>query len=167
MEYNFLSSFTIFLPSFSPSFCLAAFTATPAFTELDSVRTAGNTEIQMKRATVPAAQIAEQTGERLRAGILSHTQCVSAQSLTLGLRQVLVPEYLVDGWMDGWMDRWMRCINLDGSVPISDSGKWLKHLLPCPLPFCFSNPLFLGEDGSKRIKLAFWGSLFSNLLCLS
>ena len=92
----------------------------------------------MKRAAVPTAQIAEETGGRLRAGILALASCLP-RTLCWVLDKDLFPEHLVGGGMDGWMDGWMRCLNLDGRVPISDSVKWLKlppH--PRPLPVAFS-----------------------------
>lgn len=57
----------------------------------------------MKRATVPPAQIAEETGGRLRAGILALASCLPG-TLCWVLDKDLSPEYLVGGGMDGRMD---------------------------------------------------------------
>lgn len=49
----------------------------------------------------------------------------------------------------------MRCLNLDGSVPISDSVKWLKLPFPSPLFFLFQQPPFRGRGREQERQIGF------------
>lgn len=51
------------------------------------------------------------------------------------------------------MARWMRCLNLDGRVPISESVKWLKlppHPDPCLSLFLFQQPPYHGKGWDQE-----------------
>lgn len=89
------------------------------------------------------------------------TYLVSAQTSRWVSGKNLFPEHLMD---DGWVDGYRRCLNLDGSVPISDSVKGLKRPFPSPLPFLSHQPPFSGRGWDREKQLAFWGSSFSHLL---
>lgn len=126
---------------FLPSLCLSAFTVTHTFTELDLMRIPGHPQMNEPQFLMLESQT--RMGGSLKAGSYHSLQCVPHSPL-LGLRQGL------GSWtLSGWMEGWMRCLYPDGSVPISDSVKQLKFLLPFPLLFLFQQPPF-NERGCEQ-----------------